>query len=313
MNQIEHLKPHLIKLKELLEKPTIEFLLFIFFFLPSSLAVTYYSIDDFQTSVNKILPESASNFLINNVIFITIFALLISYLVSNIHRILSKFTNNHAPTSEVLAALNNAFNILVDAKLKRFNDEYKLRCKQNNVLPDEVFRNITKPDQQIILLTELLYRFFESINPKIEFKVRTYKSENNKVNDLIHFAPAHKEPRTPISLLKKSNSGVSVCLKNKRIIIIEDIVKEAKKMQNNRYIMHNNDDEEVGSLLCFPIYHEPTKCYPYVITVSTNINFFKNNNKKFYEWVFDHFARRIKLEHSLLLLREKTNHASRSE
>lgn len=312
MNQIEHLKPHLVKVKDFFEKPLIEVLMFIIFLLPSSLVVTYYSIGDFQRRLNNLLPTGIPDMLDENVVLITICALATSYLVANISRLISKFIDNHSPTSEVLAVLNSGFNYLVDAKLKRFNDEYKSRSQQNNVSPHDIFKSITKPDQQIILLTELLYEFFTSINPKVGFKVRTYRSEKNKVNSLIHYAPSNKEPRTSIATLKQPNSGISTCLQKKKMIIIEDIVKESKKTKS-RYIMSFEDEEETGSLLCFPIYHEPTKCYPYIITVSTNTIFFKNNNKSFYEWIFDHFARRIKLEHTLLLLKEMTNHVKGSE
>lgn len=311
--QIENLKPWFAKSKDFLERPWVQILLPILFIFPSTLAVTYYSIENFRAAVDNFLPESAPVFLANNIIPITIGALILSYFVSNIHLILSKFVDNHAPSSEVLIALNEGFNALVDAKTKRFDSEYKKYEAAGSISSEEIFAQITKPDQQIILLTELIHLFFVTTNPKIKFKVRVVDIEKNKVKDWFYYAPKNCQPRTPISILKKPDSSISACLKKKSMLIIEDIVKESSKPKGRRYVMSHGDDEETGSLLCFPVFHEPTRCYPYVITVSTNIAFFRNTRKDFYNWLFNQFARRIQLEHTLLLLKETTQHVDNAK
>lgn len=304
MSQIEHLKPRLNKIKEILEKPGTEFLLFFLGFIPSTLLVTYYSIESFQKAIDGILHHETSKFLNDHVILITVLALFLSYLSSNIHRIVNKFSDRDSPDSEVLVALSNGFNSIVDAKMKRFNFEYK-SINSGDKRPNEIFSAITQPDQQIILLTELIHTFFQATDTKIHFKVRVIDiDENNKAKEWFYFSPRNQPPKTEISVLRMQDSSVSNCLKRKGLIIIEDINKEALKPKGKRKFVTSKSDDEIGSLLCFPVYHESTRCYPYVITVSANMPYFRTKRKDYYNWLFDQFACRMQLEHTLILLKK---------
>lgn len=56
----------------------------------------------------------------------------------------------------------------------------------------------------------------------------------------------------------------------------------------------------------YPVIHHYSDLIPYVITVvADKKNYFKIEKKKLYKWIFKHFAMRMGLEHSLLMLKNE--------
>jgi hypothetical protein len=91
------------------------------------------------------------------------------------------------------------------------------------------------------------------------------------------------------------------------LIIIEDLIAEAKKDSDQQhYVPRDNDLDEHGSLICYPIIHTYTGGdVPYVITVvADRRRYFKKGRKRLYNWILKHFAVRMQLEHSLIKIGE---------
>lgn len=148
----------------------------------------------------------------------------------------------------------------------------------------------------------MVYHIFQSNYSDIKFKVRLVDIDNKIPIEWAAYAPKESYPRTGISKLKNKNSTIKQCLKKQDLVIIEDIVKAAKE---NKYVMSHDDENEVGSLLCFPIMHAPTNSHPYVVTVSADKPFFIKEKRELYLWILNQFSARMQLEHTLKLLKKE--------
>jgi hypothetical protein len=300
-----------VRTKEFIERPIYQFVILPFVFLAGpSLAVTYYSIDLFRNAAKTSFPNVAA-FLDGNAFWVTLIALIISYLVSNLHLALEKISaNGDSLTYEGLLHLKEALEKIVQFKAERFETEsgHLLTNKTN---PADVFKAITKPDQQIAHIAHALYGFLDAITKDIEFKVRIIQTDNKGSPVAWYtYAPSNRPPNTDIAVLRQHDSSISTCLRNKKIFIVEDIKEAANKPGGREYVMaHTDPTDEVGSLICYPIYQKQIKCYPLVLLVSANKPYFKKNKKDLYRWILDQFALRIQLEYSLVLLKESSQNA----
>jgi hypothetical protein len=140
------------KIKDVTDKFWVQVIVIpLIFFLGPSLAVTYYSVDSFKSAANGYLPVATSSYLNNHVLLITILALLLSFLVSNINSILDKLVSSDGslPT-EGLLALKESFEKIVQNKAQRFESECARIGSKGQITSASVFQSITRPDQQII-------------------------------------------------------------------------------------------------------------------------------------------------------------------
>ena len=296
-----------VRLKEFIERPLYQFVIIPSVFLVGpSLVVTYYSVDQFKSAFKMEFPSICA-FLDANVFWIILFSLALSYVISNLHLILEKITaNGDSLTSEGLLHLKEALEKIVQFKADRFEVESGNLLKTTTSSAD-VFKAITKPDQQIAHIAYALCGFLEAITKDIEFKVRLIQvdSDGNPIA-WYTYAPSNLPPNTEISVLQHHDSSVSRCLRNKKIFIVENIKEAANKSGEREYVMsHSDPEDEIGSLICFPIYQKQIKCYPLVLAISANKPYFKNQKKPLYKWILDQFTLRIQLEYSLVLLKER--------
>ena len=200
---------------------------------------------------------------------------------------------------KILEILSEGFTGIVCDKTVEFDKHYN-KPEINN---ECIFRAITNPIIRIQNLIYKLHYFLKITNSNLNFLVRMAKMKDDKPVDWFkHNAPPEKRPRTVIRELDFENSALRLCIKEREIIIIEDVEKESKK-ENPRFKITQKDQK--GSLICYPVYHIETETHPYVIIISTPSVFFKETKKEYYEWILELFAVRIKLEHSLSLIREK--------
>lgn len=298
-------------MKEFFEQPIVRFgLAPTIFFLGPTFVVTYYSTDLYRHASIEYLPASVVAFLNEHVFGITAVALVASFVVSNVYPFLERVaTNRSSVTLEGLLALKEAFEKIVEFKARRFETECaELANTAQPPSPETIFQNITKPDQQIIYVAYALHSFLEAITDNIEFKVRIIRVENDVPSAWYTFAPDNNPPKTNITVVQDQDSAVSHCLRKKGLFVVPDIKVAAHNPDGREYVMsHSDPTEEVGSLICYPIYHKASKCYPFVITISANTPYFQKSRRAFYKWVLDQFALRIQLEHSLMLLKERTN------
>lgn len=212
-----------------------------------------------------------------------------------------------------LIAILKAMNIVVNEKAKRMADKAKSALQQKNICPKRTFLQITQPGQQLYLLIAGIKSVFEYIDQeKAEYRVGLLKISGNKAVEWIAFEPYVQPPRTTPEDLNAPTSTVTHCIKTKSIVVVDDIQKELKKpTKDERRFLRSNT--QIGSQLCHPLTHQATGKVEYVITVAGNkANCLKQKHSELYEWILNHFAVRISMEHSLLIMKEKAHEPEQS-
>jgi hypothetical protein len=207
-------------------------------------------------------------------------------------------------------AISTALENVVSAKHERFGVFAKrVFAAPNTIERKDAFSEITKPEQQIALLAESLRSVFEYFDKDrgASFRIRVIEVKNGLPESWFYFTPQSDAPTTTMDQLRNPQSSLTCCLRNKRILVIEDLQREAKKGKRAMFVNFSDDPNESGSLICYPIVHGATNDIPYVITVMADINkYFRREETDYYKWIFKHFALRINLEHSLFLIKEGT-------
>lgn len=209
--------------------------------------------------------------------------------------------------SKGLLTLFESLEAIVGAKANRFG-EYLKSYINGSKNAKEVFQAITKPDQQIALIAAGLHGFFDAIDTvDVNFRVCVISTKGGLATDFYYYHPISEPPRAEIKDLQSSESTVSVCLRKKSIVIVPDVHEVVEKGKNREYVGSTSGQDE-RSILCYPVMHHYTDDIPYVISVvADKKDYFRTEKKHFYNWVFRHFAVRMALEHSLLLLKKETN------
>jgi hypothetical protein len=209
--------------------------------------------------------------------------------------------------SEHLVSLFDILERVVGAEGARYGS-YAKTSNPLGIAPITVFEEIIQPYQQIALLAEGIHTFFKVIDSKgAEISVTVCAVEGGKPKDWVCYYPSSSPPNTEMDKLTGPNSAITYCISSKKLIIIEDLIAEAKKDSDQQhYVPRDNDLDEHGSLICYPIIHTYTGGdVPYVITVvADRRRYFKKGRKRLYNWILKHFAVRMQLEHSLIKIGE---------
>lgn len=205
--------------------------------------------------------------------------------------------------SEHLLSLFDILERVVGAEGARYGS-YVKKSNPSGLDVDTVFNEIIQPYQQIALLAEGIHTFLNVIDSKsAEISVTVCAVENGKPKDWVCYYPSSSPPNTDMEKLLGPDSAISYCISSKKMVIIEDLIAEAKKdVKQRHYVPRDGDLDEHGSLICYPIIHIYAEGdVPYVITVvADRRRYFKKGRKRLYNWILKHFAVRIQLEHSLI-------------
>jgi len=282
----------------------------ILFLGPPILVSTLAIRESLRVDIVEFAGERVGEFLNNSALIIIVGTYIYVVVVKALYAAIRSYAK---PARELetgdLFALIKAIDIVVGDKTKRFNSEAKPKASASDFCGRKTFLQITRPDQQIPLLTAGVRSIFEYMGSKdTAFRVGLIKVENDKPVDWYSFDPASSPPRTPAIDLKAPTSTVSRCIKARSIIVVENITKElSKKTKGERRFMKGNfQDGEEGSQLCYPVIHPATNNIEYVITIAGNrTSCLVEKHAELYAWVIEHFAMRITMEHSLLILRER--------
>ncbi|MFT5721858.1 MAG: hypothetical protein ACI9W6_002176 [Motiliproteus sp.] len=284
----------------------------ILFLLPPTLLTMLAVRNGLKPEVVEIAGQTVGDFLNNSALLIIIGAYFYVVVMKAIYAAISNFAK---PAKELvvgdLLAIMKAIDIVVGDKTKRMSHEAKSVLKFSNVCGRQTFMKITRPDQQIPLLISGIRSVFEYMDDaKTLFRVGLLKIENNKPVDWYSFDPVSHPPRTQAAALKAPTSTVSQCIKARSIVVINDVQKElVKKTKKERRFMKGNlQESEEGSQLCYPLIHPATGKVEYVITIAGNrAECLTEKHSELYAWIINHFAVRVSLEHSLLIMKEKAN------
>jgi len=284
----------------------------VFFLLPPTILTMLAMKKGLQAEVVDLTGQAVGNFLNNSALLIIVGAYLYIVIMKAIYAGVRSYAK---PAKEIevgdLIAIMKAIDIVVGDKTRRMGSQAKEMLQVSNVCGKKTFLQITRPDQQIPLLIGGIRSVFEYMgDAKTLYRVGLLKIENNKPVDWYSFDPVSHPPRTQASSLAAPTSTVSRCIKSRSIIVVDDIQKElAKKTKKERRFMKGNVQEsEQGSQLCYPLIHPATGDIEYVITIAGNrTNSLIEKYSELYAWIINHFALRVSLEHSLLIMKEKAD------
>ena len=282
------------------------------FLLPPTLLTAAATRQGIATELQKLLPEQVANFIDQSALLILVGAYIYIVLIKAIYALIKDYSkpSRELSVSDILA-INKALEIVVTDKYKRMSEEAKLANKQPNICAAQTFSKITKPEQQIALLIASIKRVFEHLDENNTlFRVGLLRVSNSKPTDWVAFEPISHPPRTEPQQLSAPSSTVSAAIKRKSIVVIEDIQNELSKSNKDKrnFLEGNTQKGDQGSQICYPIVHASTGKIEYVITIAGNKKAcLTSKHAELYSWILEQFALRISLEHSLLILKEKSD------
>lgn len=134
--------------------------------------------------------------------------------------------------------------------------------------------------------------------------------DDNKPVEWMAFSPQGAGiPALDAADLCAPTSTVACCIRDREIVVVDDIEKELKKRsKHDRRYLAIGSGKDFGSQLCLPIIHPVTRKIELVVTVYGNkANCLVERHSKLYDWILKHFIIRLTLEYSLLLLKGKAN------
>jgi len=195
--------------------------------------------------------------------------------------------------NKVIRELICAFDSIVGSKKKRFN-----KCLQE-INPErnlgEVFKEITKPIQQITVISENLKKVFENICDDKTMKVSVVLCESGSMNRYIYMSD-DEASITIDELNQKSVAKESFKAKQMKIYR-----KGSKKTFN--YVEKN---PKITGVISFPIICGKS-VYLMINITSKSLHPFKHSDQIF-EYALDNFSCRYLLESYLLKIRKELGH-----
>jgi len=268
--------------------------------IPPLLVTAFYSNKTFGQYVTSNLPVVAQ-FLNAQAIWAIVCAAIYPGIVVALSQSVSQRVQSKGPNVENLLALLATLDGVVGAKLNRFADFVR---NTQSLGKESAFCTITSPEKQIEELIRGVCTFFiatQPDKPRRLIRVVLAVLEEGKVTALPIFFPQDEPVRATIEELNEPRSAIQLAAKGKKILIVEDIAKEVKKREaKRRFAPSGNEDDQFGSLICYPIVYNHTGIVPYVISIHCEEEgFFKHEEAALYELFLQRFALRICLEYSL--------------
>lgn len=258
----------------------------IFIALPSSLLVA---------SRQANLKENFPNFYeiaTEHGLKIVVLSVLVPILITYIEELVNNKLNQFEELNDHLVLLKS-LNLPVEKKSKRFIEELEKIKNNPTIKSDEVFLQITKPDEQIAEIVRSLHLFFVGLGKSDKnFSTALFRMKNGVAIGSWCYFPEDAAPDS--KLLNDSDSLASHTVKKKKMLIVENIEKE-KKLDSS--VVSKNCVLNDGSAICYPI--KFAEDYPLVIRITEESNFFRKDYQKLYKKVFENFQKRIQIEYAL--------------
>lgn len=284
----------------------------VFFILPPSLITNVATKNNLAQQLEKILNPEISQFLSQSSLILFIGAYLYIVVLKGIYSAIEHYSK---PEREInrddILVILKSIGIVVGDKMKRFSNKARSITSNTTINPQQIFFELTQPEQQISLLISALRTSIEHIDQTNSFfRVGLLLIKNDEPYEWAFFDPAERPPRTTAVELSHPGSTVMRSIKAKSPILVEDIAKELniKNKEKRRFLKCYTLEGEDGSQLCYPIIHPATNKVEYVITIAGNKRLsLEEKHLPLYTWLIDHYAMRVSLEHSLLLIKEKAN------
>jgi hypothetical protein len=199
---------------------------------------------------------------------------------------------------------------VVGSKSARFLKALEEELKSPTHDASRVFETISQPERQISELMQNLYLVFESLlkqegQPRAQLKVNLAVIKDSQVVSIRYHYPYDHPVRSTIENLNNPRSGIQTAIRDKNLVIIESIRDDGEKDDGEFFITDISRQEEDGSLLCYPVDLRPLAEVAFVISVCYYERAsFKKRFRQSYKEILDPFALRLRLEYSLLGLKE---------
>ena len=209
----------------------------------------------------------------------------------------------------IVASKSSRFRRAVD----RLTGEKRFpQCAKDPARPcgRELFLDITKPEEQIRLITEGVWQYFFICqhDANVEIKVALARMGSRHIEEFLCFYPSDKGPRSDVSELQKPKSAFSQAKASGQLVIVESTLREGQKsdsIRNKCYVSTSRTADEDGSLLCFPVRDSANRDVPFVISVHASLpRYFKKAARDSYRIPLEKFANRIALEANLQRIKE---------
>jgi hypothetical protein len=218
--------------------------------------------------------------------------------------------DGQAPDQHGLMMLFYTIEGIVGRKKERFSDTLHTLADGKNDADrldgGTVFLKITQPVDQMKSIMQGLLIFFKGIQTGKDSGLRVSLIEltNGHPKEFVCFYPEDRGPRSAIKDLDSPKSAVMQAVKNRHLVVIEDIRKGAKA--GNFRITDATRKDEPGSMMCYPVDDRISQKPVLVISVCSDVpGYFSRKSAKMYDWVLAKFANRLLLEYNLLRLRRR--------
>lgn len=274
----------------------------------------YYQIDRFALKIKEYLPD-AGEFL-DRYMVIGVFASCVwAFFIIAFYKFLkSIYQENPNGWTEMPTLLLRSIDNIVGTKEQRFSRFLiDLQNSDSPINIGQTFNSITQPASQLNELVQGLHSSMLALlqleNPgeKFTLKVNFAQMQDGYINDIPFHYPNNHSVKTPIHILNKPNSSIRHAANTKSILIIESIKRELDK-DSPRFSPNPTRKDEDGSLICYPIFYEKFNSVIFVISIySDQHHYFKTRFKASYIELLRSFELRMKLEFSLLGIRELSN------
>jgi hypothetical protein len=274
----------------------------------------YYQVDKFAFEVKRYLPEFG-NFLDQHVVIGVLLSSIWAFLLILFYKFLkSIYQENPNGWLDMPAILLKSLDNIVGSKEQRFSRYLmELRAAESSSNISHTFNAITQPAIQLKEIVQGIYAAMhaliqlESPGEKFTLKVNLAEMNNGLIEKIPFHYPSNHSIRTPERILNKPNSTIRISASSKSITIIESIKEELTK-DSPRFHPDPARIGEDGSLICYPIFYEKLNSVIFVVSIYSDQPFyFKNRFKSSYLELLRPFELRMKLEFSLLAIRELSN------
>ena len=260
----------------------------------------------FNDAIAAASPGLAA-FLTKYYVLFFLFASIYSWLILALGQAVGRRVASRNVTTEQLLSLSATIDNVVGHKLERF-DRVARDTESGGLTAQTAFCSITQPTVQIAELMRGIADHFNAMRPGRNqlIRVSLAEIEADKLARIPIFFPKDEPIRSSVEELGKPNSTIMTAVRTRRIVIVESVQKELKKVRNPAFVDTGVGDDNAGSIICFPISLPNSKQIVFVISVSCDEEgYFKKALADVYFHILQRFALRVNLEYSLLQLKEK--------
>jgi len=251
-------------------------------------------------------PSSLIDFLIINIqkyafLILAVVVPFLSIINTEVVKRLSNYNLKNRNDSISLISFMNSLDKIVQAKADRFG-EFAKKITNKPYTDDNIFEEITRPEEQIKLIPTAIHTSLKAITSKnhnFYVSIAIVNDDGTKYDWCSMSEPNEAQTRIVKALNNMANNPVKKCINEKDAIIIEDVSKVSDT---------GNGRDEACSLICYPVDYQAGNI-PYVITVFADQLYFTESMRNSHSWFFGKFVVRMQLEYSLLLIKKSRSTA----